>query len=216
MGLMQLISGKNKSKGFVSPDDSGYEHLDGTSQISLELDALLSESPEYSATPTKTQVEDGSDVTDHVALDPERLSIEAIVTNTPVGWDKVLTGQQFQNKAESAHEFLLNLYRSREPFDFVGSLGVYTDMILTKYNPSRDSKTGSALHFTASLEQIIIVESATVATSGISKLDSSVNHTASKTENSGQQATKEASDKSKTIAASLNDKYHFLPGLVSQ
>jgi len=199
MALMQLIVGKNSKKGFCLPGKKG-----GTDNISLEMDVILSETPNYSATPTKSQVESGADITDHIALDPVSLTIEGIVSNTPVGLDKILTGQQFKNRSEAAHQFLLNLRNSREPFDFVGSLGVYENMVITKYSPVRDSKNGKALVFTATLDAITIVETSMVASTNSSD---DVKHGTAGTENSGHQATKSASDKNKTIAASLVDKF---------
>ena len=208
MALMQLLFGKSNRKGFCLPEDEG-----GTDTVSLELDVISSENPSYTAVPTKTQVESGADVTDHVALDPIKLSIEATVSNTPVGWDKLLTGALFDDRAQAGHEFILNLYNGREPFGFIGSLGVYENMIITKYAPVKDSKTGNVLQFTADLEQINIVESALVETAG-GKYADGVKHAAAKTENQGMQATQEASEKSKTLLARLNDNYKFLPGLV--
>lgn len=208
MSFMSIISSGGKTRGFCLPGASG-----GSSTVSLDMDVIISEAPEYSAVPTKTQVESGADITDHVALEPESMTFEAIVTNTPVGWDKVLSGADFSRRADEAHAFILGLFRNREPFDFVGSLGVYKNVVLTKYNPTRDAKTGKALHFTARIDQITIVNSAMVASSDSSKFSSDTKHTGPAAENAGHQAAVEATDNSKSLAASLNDKYRFLPGL---
>jgi hypothetical protein len=208
MALMSMLLG-SKKQGFCLPGAVG-----GTDTISLEMDVIISEAPEYTATPTKNQIEDGSDVTDHVALDPVKLSFQAVVSDTPVGWDKVFSGQIFQKRAEAAHAALLKIRNDRLPFDFVGSLGVYRSMVLTKYSPVSDAKSGKALSFTATIDQITIVKSRTIVAPGAATtLDSSVKHSASPTANAGHQATAAASEKSKSLLATLNDKFTFLPGL---
>jgi hypothetical protein len=206
MALMQILKGN--PKGFCPPGTPGSKD-----SISIPLDVIISESPEYSATPTKTQVENGSDVTDHIALNPESVTFEAWVSNTPIEYSKIFTGATFDNLAEQALEDIKSLYRSREKFDFVGILGIYTDMVLTKFSPIKDSATGNSLHFTATIEKIVVVSSVMVSAGTDSTADG-VKHTSPKTENSGHQQTKEATEKSKSLLASMNDNFKFLPGLV--
>jgi hypothetical protein len=51
----------------------------------IVLDALIKEDYSADAEPTTHPVEDGADITDHVILRPRTLSIEGIVTETPLG-----------------------------------------------------------------------------------------------------------------------------------
>tara|TARA_R110002012_G_scaffold265589_1_gene448997 strand:+ start:2783 stop:3496 length:714 start_codon:yes stop_codon:yes gene_type:complete len=57
--------------------------LDGN-PIVLDIDATVSMNHERAATPTKNPIETGSNVTDHINLDNDRLSIEGVVTNSPL------------------------------------------------------------------------------------------------------------------------------------
>lgn len=208
MALMQLLFGRNKKKGFCDPGDDG-----GSDTISLQLDVVMSETPEYTSTPTKTQVEDGSDITDHVALEPEKLSFEAVVSNTPLGWDMLVSEDRFTDRAQAAHEYILDLFNGRKPFDFVGALGVYKNMIITKYSPSRDAKTGNTLQFSMTIEKIRIVSTAIVA-SATAKYADGIKHTAPKTENQGMKNTKKIEiDDNRTLFARINDATRVLPGL---
>lgn len=192
MALFQLIQ-NNKPKGFVPPDDAG------TGVIGLELDATILESPQYGATPTQSDVETGADITDHVELDPERLSIQGIVTNTPI--DLLSGGIAIsENPAQDALFYLLELYRRREPFDFVGGLKVYSDMIITSFNPSRTPQTGNALEFTMTMQQIRIVDSEVVA---VTNFKEEVEHTAGDEQSLGTQATDDATPKSTEQAGSV-------------
>lgn len=68
----------------VDLDDAGdlaaqsYEHT-------LEFDCVTSETHEGLSTLTEHAVESGAPISDHKRADPERVTIEALVTNTPLG-----------------------------------------------------------------------------------------------------------------------------------
>lgn len=199
MALVQLLLGKNIKKGFIKPDDAG-----NTDEIALELDATLLESPDYTATPTRSEVESGAEITDHVTLAPETLTIEGIVTNTPIGIQQLLTGRQFGNPAQDAFLFIKKLYDDRLPFDFVGGLKVYTSMVITSFSPSRTSTTGQALRFRMTMQQIRVVESEVIEQTRFSE---DVSHTAQKSQELGSQATSEASENATERASSILAKW---------
>lgn len=203
MGLVQIILGKNIKKGFIKPEDAGK-----TDVISLELDATISESPEYNATPTRSEVESGANVSDHVTLAPETLTIEGMVSNTPIGVQQLLAGRQFGNPAQDAFLFLKKLYDERLPFDFVGGLKVYKSMVITNFSPSRTSTTGQALRFRMTMQQIKIVESEVV---DLTQFSDDTKHTAQKKQDIGSQATEEATDKASQQKSSVYAKW--FPGL---
>lgn len=50
----------------------------------MELDASVSETHEASASLTQTQVEDGFTITDSITLGPKRLTIEGVISQTPL------------------------------------------------------------------------------------------------------------------------------------
>lgn len=77
MGLLSLVfknTQRTKIEGVA---------LDGD-PITLEIDATTTMSHERSATPTKNPIETGSNVTDHIILDNNKLSIEGVITNNPI------------------------------------------------------------------------------------------------------------------------------------
>jgi hypothetical protein len=197
--LFQLLFGKNKKKGFITPDNAGTTDI-----IGLELDAIVLESPDYTATPTRSQVESGADITDHVTLSPEKLSIEGIVTNTPIGLFQSLKALTTQNAAQDAFDFLLKLYTERQPFNFVGGFKVYEDMVITNFSPSRTPTTGGVLQFRMSMEQIRFVESEVVA---ITKFKAPVKHQGAKKQSLGSQPTQTASAKAQSKGASVLAKW---------
>lgn len=156
MSLFQILFGSQISKGFCPTNP------DGTGVLGLEMDAVVSESPEFKATPTKSPVERGAKITDHVSLEPRTLSVEAVVTSTPAVPFGSPRGLISPNAPADAHEYLKTLWETREPFTFVGGFEVYENMVLTSYTPMRSSKTGNDLEFRATMEQITIVSSEVV------------------------------------------------------
>lgn len=62
----------------------GNPQLDSLSSGELHFDAVLSEEHEHSATVTDHPVEIGVNIVDHVRPDPDRVTLEVFVSNTPV------------------------------------------------------------------------------------------------------------------------------------
>lgn len=60
-----------------------YELPNGQT-AAIYVDALINESPNTSAQVTRDPVEGGVSISDHVILDPEDLTIEGLITNTPI------------------------------------------------------------------------------------------------------------------------------------
>lgn len=59
---------------------------------SMELDASISESHERTATISRNALEDGNYVQDHVTLEPIRLTIEGLISDSPLTLFSSLTG----------------------------------------------------------------------------------------------------------------------------
>lgn len=195
MGLTHLLFNRATRKGFVNPGDAG-----GTETIALELDAILTESPEYAATPTRSPIETGANVTDHVTLEPEKLTIEGIVSNTPISLLRILSGVTFDDPAADAFTYLEDLYKNRQPFDFVGDLKIYENMVITSFNPSRTPITGQTLQFSVSMERIRFADSRLVMETYFAE---SVEHSAPDKQDLGSQAVEEATEKAQVQAQTL-------------
>jgi len=151
-------------RGFVAPADSGKSgYAAAYEPVHLVLDAMISEVPEYTATPTQSQVETGGTISDHVTQKPLKLMVQGIVTDTPIGYGREFTSA-FSGSLPStkAFTFLEDLYLSRQPFDFVGGFRTYRSMVITHFSPTRNAETGDALRFTCTMEQVTIVSSVTL------------------------------------------------------
>lgn len=59
--------------------------------IIFEIDAVVTMGHERSASPTKSPIESGSNITDHITLDNNKLSIEGVITNNFFGITSTLS-----------------------------------------------------------------------------------------------------------------------------
>lgn len=193
MATYQMLFGVGK-KGFVSPALSGGKDH----PIAIELDAILNETIKMESTLTKSPIETGEDIVDHVIMTPDKLTIDAIITNTPLGY--VAIGSPFANPAKRALDFLTGAFANRKPFDFVGGFKVYQNVVMTSFTPDRNSQTGDALRFTATLEQILTVASAFVPAEN---LDATIEATGSAKKDLGSQQTVDPSAKTKSNETAL-------------
>lgn len=157
MALVQLLLGRQKSKGFAS------RQKDGSESFILELDVTINETGEFTSKVSESEVEDGSNIADHVTLDPDKLTIQGFISATPGDTLKVLKGASFGDPVNDAFLKLDNLRKSKQPFDFVAGLKTYKDMVMTSLSIPRDQQTGRALRFSAVMQQVVIVSSTTVS-----------------------------------------------------
>lgn len=68
----------NKFSGYLSYEDGEQN------EVFLDFDAFISEQHATSAEISTHPVEEGSKFSDHIRVNPDRLTVEAIVTNTPI------------------------------------------------------------------------------------------------------------------------------------
>src|SRR5438132_10006682 len=145
----------------------------------LELDAAIAEMHSGANEITDHPVEDGADITDHVRVKPDTVTIEGIISNTPV----VASSARFEGgletseqngvlvvsgvgadtldeaRADSAYQQLLKIKEDRLPVVIITSLRQYERMVLERLNVPRDARTGSALRFSATFRQVRTVAS---------------------------------------------------------
>lgn len=123
-----------------------------------QIDASLSETHSYSCEVTEYPVEQGSAISDNVRPKPIVVTIEGIVSDTPIGSIADLrNGNGDQLPSVGALAALLAIRDARQPITIATSLSRFENMVLTDLEIPRDSKTGAALCFTATFQQITIV-----------------------------------------------------------
>lgn len=121
----------------------------------LEIEATLSEQHSMTATVSKFPVEGGAIVSDHIVNDPEKVSLECFISNTPIGKDS-------GNFAQDAFDQLKKLWEARELLDIVTQYKVYSDMAIIDISVPLNNKTGQAIQFTIDLIKIKKVQATSV------------------------------------------------------
>jgi len=137
------------------------------------VDASVRELHEARSEITTNPIEDGADITDHVRNMPLTMTMQGVISDTPIGLAfvdniKGIIGTATtifggSSRSHDAYDDLMKLRKTREPFDLVTGLKVYQNMILQDLRIERTAKTGKSIQFTARLKQIEIARTKKVA-----------------------------------------------------
>lgn len=144
----------------------------------ITLDATISDNLSISNEVTSLPIEDGADVNDHIIKKPLRLTIEGVVSNSPLyssigvsafteSFKSSSLGQLIKNTGTRVDETLDELLRiagrvNGEIIDssdipiitVVTGLKVYNNMVLSSLTIKRSKTTGDSLPFTAEFTPI--------------------------------------------------------------
>lgn len=176
----------------------------------IELDCLLHADHQYQNTITDYPVEEGYNINDHVVHMPEQVTLEVLISNTPVS-----LGVPTENIVYKRLRDLLDIGGFDSPeaqiqssikpaklVSIVTGLRAYTKMGLTRLSIPEECKTANALKFTADFKRLRIVNTETVIIENTSELMGkapNIKNQASKTKDAGKQGTKETEDKGSLI-----------------
>jgi len=136
----------------------------------VEFDATLSETHNKSVQLTDHPVEAGADITDHVRRQPEEISINGIVSNTPIVFlASIFAASPIKDdltrpsdRAGLAYAELKRLMDDGEVVDVITTLREYENMVITSMSVERSAATGNVLNASLSLREIVLVETETV------------------------------------------------------
>jgi hypothetical protein len=143
--------------------------------VTVELDASVTETHSLANTVTDHPVEDGVNVSDHSRPEPDALTIEGIVSNTPfststqtravnsgsVTFDTTSEANVPRDQpgyAEEAYRKLRQLRDEGVLCTVVTTLRTYTSMAITSVSVPRDSKTYDALRFSITFKRVVVVK----------------------------------------------------------
>lgn len=161
MSITLLFKGKPKPVFSVTSSD-----FDDYETVEIELDAKLAESHNLTSKVTSFPVEDGANITDHISLDPEVVTIEGFISDTPVrylsGVRSLISGSK---PTQTAFDQLMTLREQKIPFNVLTGFKLYTDMFFTNLTIPHNQSTGQALRFTAELKKIHFSKSKSVKVS---------------------------------------------------
>jgi hypothetical protein len=142
----------------------------------LELDASISEVHEIEAEVTEHPVESGFQVSDNVRRKPLRVTIDGIVSNTPIVSGFVRAAQQIQglyagnsdvdaSRTETAFKTLQRLFDNQTLISVYTKINTYDSMVIKSLRIPRDKSVGDALRFTAVCWEVRVVQAQTVQVS---------------------------------------------------
>ncbi len=124
----------------------------------LVMDATISEGHSRSNRVTRWPVENGSTISDHIANEPKRLSVEGFITDSPLE-----SGVQFEQRVQTAYQRLNEMWKGRALVEVVTQYEVYRQMAIEKLDIPKSRQTGESLRFNISFVEIRKVSSQTVA-----------------------------------------------------
>jgi hypothetical protein len=141
---------------------------------SLDVDAVLREGNTRTAEVTENPVERGADVADHIRPKTDTLTLEFIISNTPVrapqtnadgvsgttqktnaGTVLVFSGEF--DRVESVFQTLKRVEDAGLKWQIFSGLTVYTDFVLEQVQAERDQKSGSSVKFVCTFRFIRLV-----------------------------------------------------------
>lgn len=132
------------------------------------FDAVLSETISASSTVTSNPIETGAEINDHIFTNPKIYTLSAGVTNTPLSLlsDDIFTtgiftvGDSGGGRREAAWEVLNILHDAGDTFSVQAGLELLDNMVITSIDTTTDAATQGALLFSATLQQLTIVDTA--------------------------------------------------------
>ncbi len=135
------------------------------------IDVAKVETHTLEAEVTEHPVEKGSVISDHVRLNPIEVTLECLVSDTPLGIiavDPTRINSQIEIDGESsttvptpsedAYARLRAIRLARQPVTIETSLDRFENMILTRLTIPRSADTSGGLTFEATFREIVIVE----------------------------------------------------------
>jgi hypothetical protein len=135
----------------------GSSLLDETGLELLSFDANLQEGHERAIRFTEHPVEFGSPISDHFVIEPNRVDLRIIWSDTPIG-DAVT----LPDRARREYRALVDLSETGEPFTLVTGLDVYYSMVVERISAPRTSTTGYAVECDVSFREIQIANQITI------------------------------------------------------
>lgn len=173
---------------FNTPQLVSLADADGNTIISF--DATLSVDYNMSATLTKSQIETGESISDHVTLDNKKATFEIVVSNTPLNYAQIFAGLftgANGNRARDAFSVLELLRDNAIPFNAVFEYRTFTNAIITAFDPQSKASHGGALHARITIEEAKIAETQMVEYAVVAA--PATKNVAAKAQDRGKQAT---------------------------
>jgi len=142
---------------------SVFSYTDDLGELQyFEVDVDLSRSHRFEATLAESPIEDGTPVTDHVVIGPWELSLELLVTDTPIKSQAVYPAQSEVPRSQQAFARLLALFRAKTLVEVLTPYGVYSNGIITAITLPEDQQHAGSAAPSVTIKEIHIAQSQAV------------------------------------------------------
>lgn len=119
------------------------------------IDVAVTEDYNFDCEVTKHPVESGADVTDHVRELPKVITLDCIVSDTPLG-DLLFQRDVDTIPSDEAYAHLLGVKGRRRPVTIETKRGVFDNMVIRNLRITETAANGDALRFTVTLEELVL------------------------------------------------------------
>jgi phage baseplate assembly protein W len=139
----------------VTPARISY-FLNGALQ-DIRFHSVIAEAHEATSEVTKYPVQSGFQVSNHAIRKNRKISIEAMITNTPIG--NTRTAYQYSsNNSKSIFQVLNDLVNFKIKCEVITNLGIYNPIVFTKFSTKQNAGLVDAMQFTLVGEELQISE----------------------------------------------------------
>ena len=126
------------------------------------IDLATSEDHSFDSEVTDHPVETGADITDNIQAKPIQVTLDCIVSDTPIGAIAAARNSLDPNQplfvpSSDCYAHMIAIRDARQPVTIVTSLGTFTNMAMTSLSVPRSAQNGESLHFKAAFKQITFV-----------------------------------------------------------
>lgn len=129
------------------------------------FDAVIREEHTSTIKMTEHPVQTGANVVDHAYVEPAQLVMEIGMSDSMDSLVKNQYNGKFETKSVNAYQILLELQKSRLPFQVHTRLNLYKNMLIEEISAPDDYKTKNGLRCTITLKEIFVVEVSTTTVS---------------------------------------------------
>lgn len=150
----------------------------------IKFDLILTEDHNFSNIVTDHNIEDGTQISDHIKNELERGSLTGLITNFSIQ----IFGLQ-GNRAQNAFDEMIRLWKERVLVTIVTVMRVYEDVAIENITVNRSEATGEAISMNVSFRQVKQVKLKSVevdTTVKIADMDDNTNRQAAPTADQGR------------------------------
>lgn len=126
----------------------------------LQCDCIVEHTTEFNSSVTEHPIEGGFVIADHVAREPMKLSLTAIITPTPVSYFRIMGGSNPDRLGEAA-SYLEQVHLAGEPITIVLPDGIYDSMVMTSCPLPRNVQDGFCYRLALEFTHVTVVSQKT-------------------------------------------------------